>query len=140
MLQCFAARYHSLRLPMSKARQTLRERVHAKYGGCCAYCGVQITLKQMQVDHITPRYLSYAHQNLEDFENLNPACRPCNNFKQVWTLEEFRHQLSEQVDRCRRYSVNFRNAERFGLLEVKRVAIVFYFERQKVQLNEVRDG
>jgi len=115
---------------MSKAKRELRERVHQKYGGHCAYCGVEISLAAMQVDHISPQHLNYIGQgDVNDFENLNPSCRPCNNFKAVWSLEEFRRHLSAQVDRCRQYSVNFRNAERFGLIAVLSTEIKFYFER-----------
>lgn len=35
--------------PISKR---IRELVYAKYNGHCAYCGSEITLKDMQVDHI----------------------------------------------------------------------------------------
>lgn len=103
----------------------MRGRVYAKFGGHCAYCGVAMIRPDMHVDHIDPKSL----RGQDDFENLNPSCRRCNNFKAVWSLEEFRHHLSKQVERCRAYSVNFRNAERFGLVKVVASEIVFYFER-----------
>ena len=103
----------------------MRGRVYAKCGGRCAYCGAAMIRPDMHVDHIHPQYAL----GEDDFENLNPSCRPCNNFKAVWSLEQFRHELSKQVERCRQYSVNFRNAERFGLVTVISSQIVFYFER-----------
>lgn len=106
-------------------RKETRALVHAKCGGCCAYCGKPITEAAMQIDHIRPRSLGGSNA----IENLNPACRACNNFKAVWSLEEFRRHLSEQVERCRKYSVNFRNAERFGMVRVLGTEIVFHFER-----------
>jgi 5-methylcytosine-specific restriction endonuclease McrA len=33
-----------------------REEVYNKCSGHCAYCGKEITIKQMQVDHIKPLY------------------------------------------------------------------------------------
>jgi 5-methylcytosine-specific restriction endonuclease McrA len=106
----------------------MRGRVYAKYGGRCAYCGVEMIRPDMHVDHIHPVF----SRGQDDFENLNPSCRRCNNFKATHSLEQFRHELSKQIERCRAYSVNFRNAERFGLVKVLGTEIVFYFERPVV--------
>lgn len=103
----------------------IRRQVHAKYGGRCAYCGDEITQRQMQVDHIKPRYL----RGTDDMDNLNPACRPCNNYKLTFSIEELRWQIAQQVERGRKTSVNFRLAERYGLIKVTGAPVVFYFER-----------
>ena len=105
-------------------KKSVRLEVHQKYGGCCAYCGEGIEYKGLNVDHILAVELGGA----DNIENLNPSCRRCNNFKRVWTIEEFRSELSLQVKRGREQSVNFRNAERFGLIEIIEKPIVFYFE------------
>jgi 5-methylcytosine-specific restriction endonuclease McrA len=107
----------------------MRGRVYAKYGGHCAYCGTAMIRPDMHVDHIHPQYIG----GVDDFENLNPSCRQCNNFKGVWSLEQFRHNLSKQVERARAYSVNFRNAERYGMVKVLSTEVVFYFERVNAQ-------
>jgi 5-methylcytosine-specific restriction endonuclease McrA len=39
-----------------KLTKEIRELVYNKCGGHCAYCGVEITSKQMQVDHIEPHW------------------------------------------------------------------------------------
>lgn len=106
-------------------RPETRALIHAKCGGCCAYCGVPITLGEMTIDHIKPR----AAGGTNAHENLNPACRRCNNFKSVFSVGEFRQELEAQVKRCREYSVNFRTAERFGMVKVVSDKVVFYFER-----------
>lgn len=62
-------------------------------------------------------------------ENLFPACAPCNLFKATFTVEDFRKQITAQAERARAYSVNFRTAERFGLVEVVDKPVVFWFER-----------
>ncbi|EBA1981653.1 HNH endonuclease, partial [Salmonella enterica] len=41
----------------------------------------------------------------------------------------FRKQVSLQVERGRRSSVNFRTAERFGLISVVNKPVVFWFEQ-----------
>lgn len=106
-------------------RAATRAAIHAKCGGRCAYCGVPIDINRMAIDHIHPRSCG----GTNDHGNLNPSCRACNNFKAVWSLEEFRRHLSQQVDRCRKYSVNFRNAERFGMVRIVGTEVKFYFER-----------
>jgi len=105
--------------------KTLRELVKNKFEGRCGYCGDKAI--KLHVDHIKP----FAGGGTNAIENLMPACAPCNNFKTSFTLEQFRYELSEQVSRARRYSVNFRIAERFGLVKVSDIEIVFYFERHK---------
>lgn len=118
-----------------------RKEVHAKYSGRCAYCGEEITYKQMQVDHIIPqnRY-SATHKGLiykgkiveydkDDLVNLNPACRVCNLWKSTFLLGEFRIEVEAQVDRLRLRSSNFRLAEKYGLVEEKQTSVEFYFEQ-----------
>jgi hypothetical protein len=48
----------------------------------------------------------------------------------VYQLEDFRRELGLQVKRARERSVNFRLAERFGLIQVIDTPIVFHFERE----------
>lgn len=58
-----------------------------------------------------------------------PSCAPCNLLKTTYSLEMFRKQVSLQVERGRRSSVNFRTAERFGLISVVNKPVVFWFEQ-----------
>ncbi len=64
---------------MSKAK-AVRERVHQKFGGRCAYCGTAIAYGAMQVDHYLPKckerfYLRRCKKDVHAEENLMPACR-----------------------------------------------------------------
>ena len=102
----------------------IRKIVYRKYFGRCAYCGHPITQKGMHVDHIHPR----RRGGKDNIENLNPACQPCNNYKMTFSIEGLRREIGRQVERGRRYSVNFRLAERYGLIKVTNNPIVFYFE------------
>ena len=54
-----------------------RQAIYAKYGGRCAYCGHPIDIKDMQVDHIFPKWRG----GPDAMENLNPSCRMCNFYK-----------------------------------------------------------
>ena len=64
----------------------IRTKVLAKFSGKCAYCGKDITLKTMQVDHIIPKSKS----GTDDMANLNPSCGACNAVKCSATIDEFR--------------------------------------------------
>jgi 5-methylcytosine-specific restriction endonuclease McrA len=115
-----------------------RQKVLNKCGGHCAYCGDEITLKTMQIDHIMPKLFfgfgceeDIPNYGVDDIINLNPSCRKCNNFKNVWSLEEFRRELEVQVERARKYSVNFRMAEKFNQIQINKQPIIFYFEKER---------
>lgn len=126
-----------------------REQLRIMFGGKCAYCGCGLPEKGWHADHINPvqRVLEQDmkakskgifklkstgdvyHPDRDVFENYYPSCAPCNLFKANWSLEGFRRQLSEQTTRARASSVNFRNAERFGMISITNDPIVFYFEK-----------
>ncbi len=126
-----------------------RNVIHQKYNGHCAYCGVSIDIKAMQVDHIIPQrnyewHLRNEHQippflshlslnDINHIDNLMPACRSCNGFKSTFHLELFRSEVQEQVKRLRQYKPTFNLAERYGLIECKVKAVVFYFESLNCQ-------
>lgn len=113
----------------------MRSQVHQKYGGRCAYCGAEITLKQMHVDHLNPIYRKWEgyprpnHAGTDTIDNMMPACAPCNRWKSVLSPEDFRAELTAQVDRLRRDSAAFRMAERHGLVVPTGNPVVFWFEQ-----------
>ena len=130
---------------MKKQRAELRE----KFGGRCAYCGCELPEKGWHADHVqavlrkSERCMKAAAKGIfklkstgevfrpeaECKENIFPACAPCNLLKTSYSLEMFRKQVSLQVERGRRSSVNFRTAERFGLIESVEKPVVFWFEQ-----------
>jgi hypothetical protein len=116
-----------------------RQEVYNKCSGHCAYCGVEITIKQMQVDHIKPLYRNDKVETLEvwgvergtdEMDNLNPSCSRCNKWKSTFSLEMFRTIVENSIDRMERDTPNFRLARDYGLIEVKQNPVVFYFERK----------
>lgn len=121
-----------------------RELVKARFGGRCGYCGH--LPKVLHIDHVKP----YNHESYYErqggpdphrIENLMPACAACNNYKMTHSLEMFRSELGEQIKRVREHSVNFRLAERFGLIELREKPIVFYFEKEPAaQAVPVEEG
>ena len=118
-------------MKLTKAqRQTLKNR----FGGHCAYCGNELG-DRFHADHTEAVYRDkwYEGGMLKPqnnvLEKLFPACAPCNLFKSVFSIEQFRHEIQRQTERARITSVNFRTAERFGLVRVEARPVVFYFEQ-----------
>lgn len=74
-----------------RQRKNKRIKVYNKYGGHCAYCGIELKIEEMTVDHVFPK--SLLHFSGNEFENLNPSCRQCNSVKSSYPLELFRFRL-----------------------------------------------
>lgn len=131
-----------------KLSKKQRQELRMKFGGYCAYCGQLLPEKGWHADHVEAIHRkleidedarskgkwklkqtgeSYRPQH-DTLENLYPACAPCNLFKSVYDIEEFRRQIAFQAGRALKTSVNFRTAERFGLVQVVERAVVFWFE------------
>ncbi len=116
-----------------KLSKEKRQAVYDKMGGHCAYCGCEIALKDMQVDHMTPVYFCETHGldsgEVNALDNLLPACRSCNQYKGTLTVEKFRRLIERGSDILTRSSVAYRTAVRFGTVKPNPQKVVFYFER-----------
>lgn len=66
----------------------LLERVYAKSGGLCWYCGIDRC--DRTIDHVVP----ISSGGTDDESNLVGACTLCNSLKGVRTVEEFRVAIS----------------------------------------------
>ena len=110
----------------------IRELVYQKYGGHCAYCGREIAYKDMQVDHIQPKFRNnrWQEHGADDISNYNPACRRCNFRKGTSTIEQFREDLQHQAEGIVKRSFQVRQSIDYGLLEYHQKKVVFYFEQQ----------
>ncbi len=106
-----------------------RQQVIEKYDYHCAYCGVEITLKSMQVDHIIPKVYP---DGTDDIKNLNPACRACNNYKGHSRLETFRMFLKQMLNKKHDYLFKSKTkmevAINFGAVKLEKWDGLFYFE------------
>ncbi len=110
-----------------------RQQVHDKYNGHCAYCGKEITIHEMQVDHIVPK----VYKGMNEPGNLNPACVECNRYKSGYTIEEFRTNLNKLFNDIPATNL-FKSATKMNLALQYRVFIalerwngVFYYEKIK---------
>lgn len=101
-----------------------RRKVLSKYDGHCAYCGKDITMKEMQVDHFFP----VRGGGIDDFDNLMPSCRRCNHYKRANHIERFRDMMMTIHERIAdNYIVKV--GLDYGIVELKPFDGVFYFEK-----------
>ncbi|WP_312045128.1 HNH endonuclease [Anaerotignum sp.] len=68
-----------------------RKVVYAKTKGHCALCGNFIPFDDFTVDHIKP----LAKGGSNELENLQPACKVCNQIKQDILPDEFMRKITE---------------------------------------------
>ena len=98
-----------------------RREVYAKCNGHCAYCGREITFREMQVDHVT----SLHNHGADDVSNMLPACRECNHYKKACSLEGFRRRMRKAMAREKNVPSVALICERFGDWGDR-----FWFERE----------
>lgn len=79
-----------------KIGPTKRQAVYQKTNGQCWYCGMEISIGTMCVEHATPK-IKGGHSTLS---NLLPACRRCNSQKYTKTIEEYRSWLEWMQAGC----------------------------------------
>ena len=111
----------------------IRELVLNKYGGKCAYCGCDLTLSTMQVDHIKSVYKSclengYVYIQDDSLENLNPSCRQCNFYKGTLNIEQFRNKIKTILYRTFQSTFQAKLAKKLGMMKVTQFD-KFYFEK-----------
>lgn len=133
-----------------KLTQNQRMQIWQKYGGRCAYCGEPIEYKDMQVDHIKPKFHTWTEDEKQrllpegvcgddSMENLNPSCRMCNFRKGTDTIEGFRDAIKHSLV-CLERSFTYRLAKRYGLVKEIPQKVEFYFEvynREQQKLKSV---
>ena len=114
-----------------------RKLIYDKYNGHCAYCGISLEPKDMQIDHIEPILRDVPDgyygkkKGTDDINNLNPCCRACNIRKGTLTIEEFRKELESCHERMMKYNANYRQLIRFGQIKlINKGRIIFFFEMQ----------
>ncbi len=103
----------------------LREQVYNKYNGHCAYCGCELEIKDMQIDHI--KCFNFHGDNL-DIDKLNPSCRACNYYKDTYDLERFRFELGKLKERLQKVFI-YKLAIKHGIVIETDKQIEFYYEK-----------
>lgn len=114
--------------------KSTRKLVYDKYNGHCAYCGCEIIMREMQVDHIVPKYRNNemwhnGEIGSDDISNLNPSCRMCNYYKGMNSIEHFRENLKGTLMRNVQRPFDFRLAKKYGMVKTEEWDGKFYYER-----------
>jgi 5-methylcytosine-specific restriction endonuclease McrA len=113
-----------------------RKAIYDMFDGHCAYCGCKLeneSGKFMQIDHIEPLRRNWwtkgcLHPENETEVNLFPSCPRCNLYKGSMNIETFRREVKQALKRLEK-SASYRNALRFGMIEVKEWDGIFYYEK-----------
>ena len=117
-----------------------RETVYAKYDGRCAYCGREISYKDMQVDHFLPlRAWGIEDAGTDDISNLMPSCRMCNHYKRANSLETFRRYI-EEIPRKLHENYIYKVGLAYGYVSEKEKKVRFYFELFEPVKEGKKDG
>lgn len=127
------------RKPLSKSK---RLAVYKKYNGKCAYCGCELgDIRNMAVDHIeavcrkSNRFTGDCKfdNNKNSIENLNPACRACNQYKSSMTIEGFRLMLANMLNDNPQYlfqsTTKMNCCLNYGTVTLSKWDKIFYFEK-----------
>ena len=109
----------------------IRQLIFDKYNGRCAYCGVKLTQKTFNVDHLIPkrRFDTSLPHGTDKTENLNPSCFSCNASKNSLELDMWKEEITKKYDRLLRDCSRFRLLVRFGLIRKVNKPFKFYFEK-----------
>ena len=122
-----------------------RHLVYEKCRGHCAYCGREITLKQMQVDHIAPQCFTEWESNPtvdgqpttkdpDRMDNLLPSCYRCNHYKRSYSLEQYRGMVATVHERIAKiYIVQVAMDYKILTMDEMLWDGKFYFEKQQNQ-------
>lgn len=120
-----------------------REELFNKFGGRCAYCGIEL-VNGWHADHIEPiiRDSKYSKSkgrfvltggcerpHNENIDNYNPSCPSCNIQKNSFTLEQFRFNIQRFVTSLNRDSTQYKFAKKYGLIAETEKKVEFYFEK-----------
>lgn len=110
----------------------IRKLVFDKYNGHCAYCGCELEMKDMQVDHLQSvarsRWMKTDMSDVNDISNLMPSCRSCNYYKGTSSLECFRKKLKTLMERVSKLFI-YRLANKYNMVQETSWDNKFYFEK-----------
>ena len=101
-----------------------RKKIFDKFSGHCAYCGTLLLFNDFQVAHLIPKVSGGSN----NFENLMPACRKCNEHKFNMIIAIWRHEIKRQTEIALRSSTAMQRALKWGLIKLTPHPIIFYFE------------
>ena len=123
-------------LPRKNISKLTRGNVYAKYNGHCAYCGCELSLSEMKVDH----HIAHMGEGGEDsLDNYYPACEVCNRVKSNLSIEDFKKAIRHcgEIHRKRKVPI-MADSDKIAIkycLTNEDKEITFYYENYKPKLN-----
>lgn len=123
-------------LPRKGVSKMTRLNVFAKYNGKCAYCGCDIKLEEMQVDH----FVAHMGEGGEDtLDNYYPSCSVCNRVKSNNSLKDFKEKIRHcgEIHRNRKKPL-MADSDKIAIkydLTKEDHEITFFFENYNPSIN-----
>ena len=120
--------------PRKTISKAVRQQVYNKCQGHCAYCGKEISIKDMQVDHVVSHM---GNKGKDDINNYLPACKLCNHAKCTYTIKDFRSYIEQDAPRihfkknrkiCGDGAIADRIVKAYNLHQTDN-KVTFYFEK-----------
>lgn len=109
----------------------LRDIILKKYDYHCAYCGIEIDLGTLQIDHIEPknRHFPIEFRGSDLIENFNPSCIICNSSKRCLSIEKWRSEIELKTKMCYKLSPTYRLLKQLNRIYEVSEPVIFYFEK-----------
>lgn len=117
-----------------KINKDMRIQILNKYDNKCSYCGKEIDLYSMQIDH----FISLRSGGSDEINNLYPSCKLCNHYKRASDIETFRNFFIGKITERLKKIYIFRVAINYGIVSLNEWDSKFYFEKyeRKMQLTK----
>lgn len=118
-------------LPRKGISKKTRLLVYEMFNHHCAYCGEEITLSELRVDHIQS-FMN--NKGADDISNFYPACDVCNRVKSDRTLDRFKEAIRHcgEIHRKRKHPImadSDKIAIKYGLTQEDH-EITFFYEKE----------
>ena len=132
-------------LPRKGISKMTRGNVYSRFNGRCAYCGCEIELSEMQVDHFIP-YMGLGGEDTLD--NYYPACQVCNRVKSNRTIDGFKNAIRHcgEIHRKRKKPImadSDKIAIKYDLTQEDHEIVLFfekYNDMQKVNVGKITEA
>lgn len=131
-------------LPRKGISKMVRGDVYSRFNGRCAYCGCELELKDMQVDH----FIAHMGEGGEDtLDNYYPACQVCNRVKTNYSIEQFKKAIRHcgEIHRKRKKPImadSDKIAIKYDLTKEDHEITLFYekYEKEpKVDVQKIKE-
>lgn len=112
-------------------RREFRHSVLNKYDSKCAYCGCELSINSLRLDHIIPvkRGEFKATKNSELLNDFNPCCNSCNSSKGALSIKDWKKIIISRLDNLVDSNYNLRLLVVLDIIRMTDTRILFYYEK-----------